>query len=223
MEVKVKVPSKLSELTLEQYAKYSEMLVQYEAMKDEKSNPEIFYMLKTLEIFCGINYEDGMKIRVQDVKKLVYAMEKLLSEKPELIKTFDVGDTTFGFIPQLDDMTFGEYIDVDTNLGDWNNMHKVIAVLYRPIKKRMGDKYIIDEYKGDLFHEAMKKTPLDVVFSSLIFFYHLGIDLSNAMTKYLEEEAKATDSAQSKISDVNGVGINRSIRLLKETLQNMTI
>lgn len=223
MEIKVKVPSKLSEITLEQYAKYSEMLIQYEAMKDEKKNPEIFYMLKTIEIFCGINYEDGMKIRVQDVKKLVHAMEKLLSEKPDLIRSFEVGDTTFGFIPQLDDMTFGEYIDVDTNLGDWNNMHKVIAVLYRPIKKRMGDKYIIDEYKGDLFHDAMKKTPLDVVFSSLIFFYHLGIDLSNAMTKYLEEEAKATDSAQSKISDVNGVGINRSIRLLKETLQNMTI
>ena len=223
MEIKVKVPSKLSELTLEQYAKYSEMLVQYEAMKDEKSNPEIFYMLKTLEIFCGINYEDGMKIRVQDVKKLVHAMEKLLSEKPELIRTFDVGDTTFGFIPQLDDMTFGEYIDVDTNLGDWNNMHKVVAVLYRPIKKRMQDKYIIDDYKGDLFHDVMKKTPLDVVFSSLIFFYHLGIDLSNAMTKFLEEEAKATDLAPSKILDVNGVGINRSIRLLKETLQNMTI
>ncbi len=47
-------------------------------------------------------------------------------------------------------------------------MHKAFAVLYRPIKKEDGDKYLIDEYKGDVYYEAMKHTPLDVVLFVLI-------------------------------------------------------
>jgi len=222
MKVQVKIPTSLNELSLSQYSKYIEIVNQFEKMKDESANPEIFYQLKTLEIFCGVNYEDGLKLRVQDVKRIVSQIEKLLAEKPDLITKFTVGDTTFGFIPKLDDMTFGEYIDLDTNLGDWNNMHKAYAVLYRPIKKQDGDKYLIEEYRGDVYYEAMKHTPLDVVFSSLVFFYHLGIDLSNAMTKYLEESTPEV-LEQQKLLEKNGVGISRSIRLLKETLQSMTI
>jgi len=222
MELKVNIPTKLSELSLQQYSKYLEMITQYDQMKDETKNPDVFYMLKTLEIFCGINYEDGLKIRLQDVRKIVNKIEELLSQKPDLVRTFQVGDTEFGFIPKLDDMTFGEYIDIDTNLGNWNNMHKAIAVLYRPIKKKSGDKYLIEEYRGDVYHEAMKHTPLDAVLSSLVFFYHLGIDLSNAMTKYLEE-ASQTDLERYKTLEESGVGINRSIRLLRETLQDLRI
>lgn len=222
MEFKVNIPTKLSELSLQQYSKYLEMITQYDQMKDETKNPDVFYMLKTLEIFCGINYEDGLKIRLQDVRKIVNKIEELLSQKPDLVRTFQVGDTEFGFIPKLDDMTFGEYIDIDTNLGNWNNMHKAIAVLYRPIKKKSGDKYLIEEYRGDVYHEAMKHTPLDAVLSSLVFFYHLGIDLSNAMTKYLEE-ASQTDLERYKTLEGSGVGINRSIRLLRETLQDLRI
>jgi len=222
MELKVNIPTKLSELSLQQYSKYLEMITQYDQMKDETKNPDVFYMLKTLEIFCGINYEDGLKIRLQDVRKIVNKIEELLSQKPDLVRTFQVGDTEFGFIPKLDDMTFGEYIDIDTNLGNWNNMHKAIAVLYRPIKKKSGDKYLIEEYRGDVYHEAMKHTPLDAVLSSLVFFYHLGIDLSNAMTKYLEE-ASQTDLERYKTLEGSGVGINRSIRLLRETLQDLRI
>jgi len=222
MELKVNIPTKLSELSLQQYSKYLEMITQYDQMKDETKNPDVFYMLKTLEIFCGINYEDGLKIRLQDVRKIVNKIEELLSQKPDLVRTFQVGDTEFGFIPKLDDMTFGEYIDIDTNLGNWNNMHKAIAVLYRPIKKKSGDKYLIEEYRGDVYHEAMKHTPLDAVLSSLVFFYHLGIDLSNAMTKYLEE-ASQTDLERYKTLEGSGVGINRCIRLLRETLQDLRI
>jgi len=222
MELKVSVPTKLKEMSLSQYSKYLEMVEQYQQMRDETKNPDTFYMLKTLEIFCGINYEDGLKLRLQDVRKIVNKIESLLAEKPELVRTFKVGDTEFGFIPKLDDMTFGEYIDIDTNLGNWSNMHKAIAVLYRPIKKKDGEKYLIDDYKGDLYHDAMKHTPLDAVLGCLLFFYHLGIDLSNAMTKYLEE-ASPEVLAQYKTLEGNGVGINRSIRLLRETLQDMRI
>ena len=44
-------------------------------------------------------------------------------------------------------MTFGEYTDLDSYIGDWDNMHKVMAVLYRPItKKGLNNTYEIEKY-----------------------------------------------------------------------------
>ena len=123
MEIKVQIPDHLSEITITQYATYLNIIEQFEKMKKESQNSDVFYLLKTLEIFTGINYQDGLKLRLVDVKRIVTRIEKLLNQKPELIRMFTLGDTTFGFIPKLDDMTFGEYVDLDTNIGDWNNMH----------------------------------------------------------------------------------------------------
>ena len=223
MEIKVNIPDHLKEITVQQYAAYLNIVDQFEKMKEKNQNSDVFYLLKTLEIFTGINYEDGLKLKLSDVKRIILKIENLLSQKPELVTNFKIGDTTFGFIPKLDEMTFGEYVDIDTNISDWDNMHKTMAVLYRPIKKKIKDKYIIEEYKGDLYHEAMKIMPLDAAFSALIFFYHLGIDLSIGMTKFLEKDKSQPTSQQSQILEENGVGISRSINLLKEMLQDMRL
>jgi len=223
MEIKVQIPDHLNEITITQYATYLNIVDQFEKMKEDNKNSDVFYLLKTLEIFTGINYQDGLKLRLVDVKRIVNKIEKLLSQKPDLVRMFTLGDTTFGFIPKLDDMTFGEYVDLDTNIGDWNNMHKAMAVLYRPVKKKSKDLYLIEDYKGDAYHDAMKLMPLDVAFSALIFFYRLGMDLSIGMTKFLEKETTSQASMQSPILVENGDGINRSIHSLKEMLQNMKI
>ncbi len=223
MEIKVNIPDHLKEITVQQYAAYLNIVDQFEKMKEKNQNSDVFYLLKTLEIFTGINYEDGLKLKLSDVKRIILKIENLLSQKPELVTNFKIGDTTFGFIPKLDEMTFGEYVDIDTNISDWDNMHKTMAVLYRPIKKKIKDKYIIEEYKGDLYHEAMKIMPLDAAFSALIFFYHLGMDLSIGMTKFLEKDKSQPTSQQSQILEENGVGISRSINLLKEMLQDMRL
>ena len=226
MDIKVQIPTQLNEITLKQYQSYIGIVDQWRSIEDsgaDNSDSEMFYLLKTLELFTGINYEDGLKLRITDVKKTVEKLEGLLTLKPDLVKTFKLGDTEFGFIPKLDDMTFGEYVDIDSSLGNWEEMHKCMAVLYRPIKKKVGDLYVIKDYKGDNYHEAMKVMPLDAVLSSLIFFYHLGIELSTGMTKYLESQMKSQGSSQDPTLHKNGVGINRSIHLLKEMLQDMEI
>ena len=223
MEIKVNIPDHLKEITVQQYAAYLNIVDQFEKMKEKNQNSDVFYLLKTLEIFTGINYEDGLKLKLSDVKRIILKIENLLSQKPELVTNFKIGDTTFGFIPKLDEMTFGEYVDIDTNISNWDNMHKTMAVLYRPIKKKIKDKYIIEEYKGDLYHEAMKIMPLDAAFSALIFFYHLGMDLSIGMTKFLEKDKSQPTLQQSQILEENGVGISRSINLLKAMLQDMRL
>lgn len=217
MKLKINIPSKLSEITLEQYQKYLQLL---EDNEDEAVN-SIFFRMKLLEIFCGIPYPEMHNIRVKDVEEIVQIIFDTLDNKPDLVLNFQMGDTEFGFVPNLEDMTFGEYIDLDNHIGDWKNIHKAMAVLYRPIEHKKGGKYTIQEYKGDNYHDIMKYMPLDAVFGSIVFFYHLGIDCTKGMTNYLEEQAK--QEGFDKALDISGVGINQYTHLLKEILEDLKV
>lgn len=204
MKLQVNVPSDLSEISLKDYVKYLKVV----EANEEDANSEVFIHQKTLEIFCKIPLIEAVEYRMSDIRKVVSIISMTLNKQPDLVHTFKLGDTEFGFIPKLDDMTFGEYIDIDRNLGDWDNMYKVMAVLYRPIKQKSGDKYLIEEYKGDLYYDAMIETPMDAVVSSMIFFYNLGKELSVAMTNYLEK-AGVEDSTLQATLLASGDGINQ--------------
>lgn len=217
MKLKINIPSKLSEITLEQYQKYLQLLED----NDNEAVNSVFFRMKMLEIFCGIPYPELHNIRVKDVEEICEIIFDTLGVEPELVLKFKMGDSEFGFIPHLEDMTFGEYIDLDTHIGDWKNIHKAMAVLYRPIEVSKGDKYTIQEYKGDNYHDIMKFMPLDAVFSSIIFFYRLGIDCTRGMTNYLEEQAKLEDF--DKDLAISGVGINQYTHLLREILDDLKV
>ena len=159
MQIEIEVPSNLSEITLSQYTRYLKLI---ETNKDV-DNIDRFMSLKMLDIFCNVPYKEAVKLKITNVNRVVDHLVEILNRQPELVQTFKIGDTEFGFIPKLDDMTFGEYIDLDQFLGNWDNMYKAMAVLYRPINKRVGKFYNIKEYTGDSYWEAMMLTPLDAV------------------------------------------------------------
>jgi hypothetical protein len=204
MKLQVNVPNRLTEIPLSDYVKYLKVIDANE--EDEYS--EVFIHQKVLEIFCKVPLIEAVEYKMSDIRKVVNIITITLNEQPDLVHTFKLGDTEFGFIPKLDDMTFGEYIDIDRNLGDWDNMYKVMAVLYRPIKQKVGSKYLIEEYKGDRYYDAMIHTPMDAVISSMVFFYNLGKELSVAMTNYLDQMGMEDSTLQATLQ-ASGVGISR--------------
>ena len=132
-----------------------------------------------------------------------------------------MGDQEFGFIPKLNDMTFGEYVDLDTYIGKWDQMNVAMSVLYRPITAKKGHKYLIEDYRGDNYHDIMKQMPLSAVFGSIVFFYHLGIDCSKDMMTYLAMTDNNTELG--KALDQSGVGINQYTHSLKEILDDLKV
>ena len=204
MKLQVNVPNRLTEIPLSDYVKYLKVIDANE--EDEYS--EVFIHQKVLEIFCKVPLIEAVEYKMSDIRKVVNIITITLNEQQDLVHTFKLGDTEFGFIPKLDDMTFGEYIDIDRNLGDWDNMYKVMAVLYRPIKQKVGGKYLIEEYKGDRYYDAMIHTPMDAVISSMVFFYNLGKELSVAMTNYLDQMGMEDSTLQATLQ-ASGVGISR--------------
>ena len=82
---------------------------------------------------------------------VLHQISKCFEEETPLIRKFTMTGTDgasidFGFIPDLENMTFGEYVDLDNFITDWQSMHKAMAVLYRPITFEKNDKYLIEEY-----------------------------------------------------------------------------
>ena len=217
MKLKFTIPTKLSEITLDQYQKYLKLL---------EDNPEeainsTFVKTKMLEIFCGIPFPDLHNIRMRDIEETIKIIYDTLETDPQHVLTFKMGDTEFGFIPKLDEMTFGEYVDLDTFIGKWPEIHKAMAVLYRPIKAKKNGKYVIEKYRGDNYHDIMKNMPLDAVFGAIVFFYHLGIDCSKGMMTYLEDQANNTELG--KDLEKNGVGISQYTHLLRGILDDLKV
>jgi len=214
MNIKLNVPNRLSEIALSEYVKYLKIL----DINEEDENSDVFVQQKVLEIFCGVPYNKSLEFKVTDVTKIVSVINNTLNQQPDLVKSFKLGDTEFGFIPKLDDMSFGEYIDIDSNLGDWDNMYRVMSVLYRPIKQKSGDKYLIEDYKGDAYHDAMRHTPMDAVISSLVFFWNLGKELSVAMIDYLE-----TEETEDLMQDQTLQNATAGITQFKHLLSSMSL
>jgi len=214
MNIQVLTPDSLSEITLEQYQKYLKIQAQNE--------DETFLAIKMIEIFCGLRGDVIMKIKASSIREITDILTKMFNERPPLVREFTMKGKEYGFIPKLEDMSFGEYVDLDTFIGDNENMHRAMSVLYRPITQKHNDKYLIEEYKGE-DNEIMKDMPMDAVLSSVIFFYNLGMDLSKVMLNYLhQEENKAL--LQQLSSEKNGVGINHfSEDSLKEMLDGLKI
>ena len=96
-----------------------------------------------------------------------------------------------------------------------------MAVLYRPITQSYKDRYNIQEYTAK-DSEKYKDITLDVVFGSIIFFYHLGIDLSRVMANYLEVNQKMNLAEQNNLQK-DGDGINQFTHSLKEILEDLKI
>lgn len=208
MKVNITIPESLKEITLYQYQRFEKLI--------SENEPSEFVNQKTIEIFCNIELKDVARIRIADVSNLLTHLNDLLQQKPKLTNTFKLGVYEFGFIPKLEDITSGEYIDLETYLSDTQTLHKAMAVLYRPIKTKVKDLYTIEDYEGaDKYSEVLKYMPLDIALGSMLFFWTLLNDCVSGLADYIQNEAEQSEQAN-KLLEKNMVGINQSMQQLKE-------
>jgi len=213
MKIDITVPDKLSEITLGQYQKFLKI--------QKESEDERFLSSKMIEIFCNVNLSKVMNLKLSDVNGICSILSDMFNEKPALRRRFFLNGVEYGFVPNLEDISFGEYVDLDNYLSDWEMMDKAMGVLYRPIKTKYGERYSIEEYNAS-DTGVMKDMPLDAALGAVLFFYHLGIDLSMIMMNYLEHKEETALQRYLNL-EVSGDGINLFTRSLKEMLQDMKI
>ena len=209
MKLTLNIPESLSEVTLDQYQQWLKVA--------EGKDLDNFLQQKMIEIFCGVTLKQVMLIKAKDIESIVVQISKLFNQKEnKFIDRFNYQDQEFGFIPKLDDMTFGEYVDLDNYLADWQLMHKAMSVLYRPITFKKKNQYLIEDYEtADKYN--MKQMTLDVVFGAMVFFWKLNSELQKHILNYLANQTEVPISQELRDSLKNGAGINLSMDWQMET------
>lgn len=207
MKLELNIPESLDDITLEQYQRFIEI--------EEPTNDDL------LSIFLNVDISIINSIQASEIERLILHINSLFeADKLHLMK-FKLNDVHYGFIPNLDEISYGENKDVTTLLNDWGNMHKAMSVLYRPITFSRKDKYIIEDYTGKLESaESFKQMPLSVAMGAMVFFYNLTNELLKAIPNYLEKVANK-EQTKGVISGENGEAIKKSIHLLRGTLEDL--
>ena len=230
MKINITIPENLNEITLYQYQRFEKLV------KDNE--PSEFVNQKTIEIFCNIELKDVARIRIAEVSEILKHINGLLQQKPKLTQTFKLGVYEFGFIPKLEDLTSGEYIDIESYLSDTQTLHKAMAVLFRPITSQTNNvnflgfyksknnnknnRYLIEDYESaDKYSEVLKYMPLDVALGCMLFFSTLLNDCVIGLTNYIQNEAEQSEQVKNLLAK-NGVGINQFTQQLKETFSTLT-
>jgi len=215
MKVNLRIPTTLNDVTLKQYQEFAKLESNLEKTNDAA------IQLKIVEIFCNVPEIVVRNMKATDIAEVCEIINTMFDAQHQLISRFKHNGVEYGFIPELDDMSFGEYMDLDTFIGDNDNLHRAVNVLFRPIEYKRGHRYKIKDYNPDTSEEA-KDFPLDVVLGAIVFFYNLGKDLSMVMLNSLDKKNEKA-LAQHLLSRQSGDGLTHSLESLKEILQDLKI
>ena len=208
MKLKLNIPETLKEITLNQYQQWLKV-AEGKEMTD-------FIKQKMIEIFCGITLNQVLQIKATDVDEIVNDLSKLFKQDTKLINKFTLEGVEYGFEPKIDEISFGAYVDLDTYMADWQQMHKAMSVLFRPVTFTKKKKYLIEEYKSANKYD-LKEMTLDVVFGSLVFFWRLRNELQKHILSFLANQSEITLPPEMKASLLNGIGTTQSLPFQVET------
>jgi len=194
MEVNLKVPKDLSEITLGQYQEFLKI--------QSKNDDEEFIAQKMISIFCGITMLEVLKIRLTSLNDLIEHFTTIFSNKTELVERFTLDGVEYGHIPKLEEMSFGEYIDLETNIQNFDTYHIAMSAFYRPITNKVLNMHDIEEYKPtEEKQRAMLNMPLNVALGATVFFYSLESELLKCILSYSRQQMKKMKVKTSQVED----------------------
>ncbi len=208
------IPESIADIRLEQFQRYDVLLKRTDLNEDQ-------FNKRKIEIFTGLERSRIDLISQKDYKEIVELIDIALNQTVEFTPTFKIRDVEFGFIPNFDKITAGEYRDLTIYSQDVAEMHKLMAVLFRPIKKRKWyqwffkrNKYKIVEYNGtEQRANVMKYMPLSIVNGSLVFFSSLANELIAYTQKFTEEGPARAEVLATSLK--NGGGMQRFLKCAK--------
>ena len=152
-----KVPLKYADLTLGQL-----MILQTEEDR-----------FKRVASCADITIEELRTAPMSDVIKADEHLKRIADEETgRHLKVIELNGQQYGFIPNWQEFSLGEWIDIEEYSGDfWNNAHKIMSILYRPLLRRQGDAHTIEKYTSKEDSEVFKQLPADLFGGCILFFF----------------------------------------------------
>ena len=163
----------VEEPTVEMWSK----LTLLQEWTDEKE-----FCLKLLSFITGLTEEDIENSDYMEVVKLSTEISTFLNQDGDkFYNEFSFNNKNYRFL-DLPNLTFGEFIDIDTYLTKEphekkKDMPLLMAMLYREVDEK-GNYKPYNSKELQLKAEEFKKLPVKYVRGSTNFFFHLGKTLS---------------------------------------------
>ena len=184
-EVKLTIPDRWSDITIQTYQKYLEI---QEGKGSEKNK-----VIKSLALLCNTSPFVVKKMAYKDLLEIMDIIKTMIDTEPkkeEFRKTFVFKKEKYGFVPNLSTISTGEYIDLETYCKNpIENLHIIMSILYRKITFERNERYAIESYNPDQFKEELfKDCPIDIALSSLGFFLTLGERLAKTSRNFLVKQ-----------------------------------
>ena len=198
------VPNCLADIKLKDYQRF------IGANPTEETGDQL-----ALSIFCGIDADEYHMFPKADLDDIKSLLTFALSEKPPLQQTIEMDGVEYGFHPDLDNISLGEFIDCQEYMREpIKNATKWLGVLYRPIIKKGAGRYEIAKY-DPIIHDgkAFEETSMDIVEGCLTFFTRLQLALQ--MSSVMSLKGKETPGESKRSSESDGDGLQLSINSLK--------
>ena len=162
---------------------------------------------ETISLFSDIPKKLIAEMSLKDAA-VIFELISKIQIKGKLKKIFKIDGIEYGFLPDLDEITLGEYADIEQYIknGYEANMHKIMSILFRPVTSKEGKLYSIEAYTDgrERAEKFKKKMDAEQVQQSLVFFWNLGNELVQTFPQYLER--KLMEIRKEIASTKSGVG-----------------
>ncbi len=193
MKITITYPESWAQISYKDYMQYYNTVKPYDGTEQmARKNLEAGALY-----FCKVPAEYLYKLPNETFAKIEQTLTDLfsVSTKIPLSNQFEIFDTTYGFVPNLDNISYGEYLDLVsyTSKDLWENIPIVMSILYRPVKLQLGKNYTIQPYTGtdnDTIEMFREKLNMEVVFGATSFFLSLYQDLLTGILHYSKKILK---------------------------------
>lgn len=185
-ELEIKIPTSYSDITLRKWLQLQKELKSYE--DDEEATVALLLMH-----LCNLPAEYLRGLAVDDYNMIKNELGSFLGQTElELQQFITIDGVEYGFEPNLSEMSYGAYSDItkfqDIQIDD--NWAKIMAILYRPVDKKVGNKYYsIKPYSGKVDSTIFLDLGMHIHFGALFFLFNLLTDLlSDTLKSTMEME-----------------------------------
>ena len=179
-------------------------------------NPNTFQIISVL---TGIPENELKELEPDNFNFLEKKLVPMLHvEKPsKIIFQFKHNDKEYGLVQDFFKLTMAEWVDLEVYSNGENildNIHKIMAILYRPVVKKLkGNKYQIENYNSNDIEQRAEEfldLPLEFYLSVSSFF----LQSVTIFTKVLADSLKSKNQIQTVKTRIKQK-INKMLKWIK--------
>lgn len=216
-EVTIEVPRNWNGVTLKQYIALKKDMDAYEG-EYEAVLACMFHHL------CNFPVEYIQKLDIDTYTNIVRDLTSFIGDVELPLQRFiTIDGVEYGFEPNLSQMPYGAYVDISKyeTMEINEKWAEIMSILYRPVTKKVGKLYDIEEYKAEIDGEKFMSVTMDVHFGAIFFFKTLLRDLLNTIQKSLTKGTETLPHNMQSILERNGKAIQAWSNLQTEISSNL--